>query len=237
MAMAMAIAMAFVGLSFGLSCWLVSWVCLVGQLVGLSKICLLCNWIPIPAPRRHDKTLEPLGSRCCMNHASNCTYDEWIAINAFLFGEDHGTMLSESVRAIARLSGQDAVYHNAICGGDYVIFEGRIGQHVHSDNRCTKCPSLQQQSDLQYIAVSFAVEDVEHAPLAFLGKGCMERWVGQECPGVMVDGALESPLVYMKRGDVFFRNPYVWHAGTAHSGGEGSRTRYLPACQLCLATQ
>jgi len=165
------------------------------------------------------------GSRHSLNHFGNNSHHEWQAVLKFL--QCHN-VVSDMLASLAVDIGRTSFELN-VCGGDVVKSHANTGQAVHSDG---KPPS--SESELRrtpWLAMSVAVHDIDvtNAPLSFWGIDSMaQHYDAISFPKAPEDVGLkfEDTLVCMSRGDIFIRNPLVWHCGTSNLG---ESTRYLPA--------
>ena len=116
-------------------------------------------------------------------------------------------------------------------GGDFVEPGATEGQKLHGDGYTVR---PEPNSWCQWIVASFAVHNISYddAPLMFVPRRAMFEWYEDAPPTEAAQVAellrrLEDPFVCMLQGEVFLRDPRVWHAGTPN---RSTKTCYLPGC-------
>ena len=123
-----------------------------------------------------------------------------------------------------------------MCGGDVARVEARRGQHLHSDSWHGPKPSEKELNACEWLVCSIAVHDItlSNAPLCFVGEQAMLADSHDEPPCLVseLDQPPSSPYLCMRKGDVFFRNPLVWHCGTPNCSDS---IRFLPGIQFHMS--
>ena len=181
--------------------------------------CLDSKWIKLTT--RSEDGDDPT-ERICLNGPDNWKDGAWQAARDVL--QDNGMP-----SLLQRLFGCPFCEYK--CGGDVVRNLALGRQAVHGDG-CKTRPraNLGEWTHWQsHIVVSIALDDVcrEGAPLQFVGRNAMFNYPRDSPPA-----KCEEPeewkqwLAVLQRGDVFLRDPRVWHCGTCN---KTQRDRYLPA--------
>ena len=109
-----------------------------------------------------------------------------------------------------------------------------IGQQIHPDGfgpgGWDERPKDEDEEFSPWAVCSLAVHNitVDQAPLMFYGWEAMYQHYNATPPerGEDLCAPPADCRVPMQRGDIFIRNPKVWHAGSANCT---DRVRYLPA--------
>ena len=122
---------------------------------------------------------------------------------------------------------------NSDTGGDVVLRNTAARQSIHSDGYRQRPPDkvkFDQHPDWSpHLVISIAVHEIEElqAPLLFVGRQTMMQ---HECAKPPEYGREPSKwhkrVLRMKRGQVFARDPRVWHAGIPNFT---NKDRFLPA--------
>jgi len=113
-------------------------------------------------------------------------------------------------------------------GGDTVLAQTHARQGIHGDG-VTRRPHRGTENWCKYLTASIAVHDIawDCAPLVFVGKVDMMRYASAVPPPRGTEPTLwHQRRMCLKRGQVFLRDPRVWHAG---SPNETQTDRYMPA--------
>ena len=165
---------------------------------------------------------EEAGLRFSVNHWNNMNYPAWQSMMNLICS--HNALVHAVLTRV--LAGK---YHTKRCGGDFVHAGALTGQRVHADGWDER-PINKDEEFCDWAVCSLAVHEVtnEQAPLLFYGWEAM-RLHCKSTPPKRGEDLSVPPVdcrVPMKRGDIFLRNPKVWHAG---SGNCTDCVRYLPA--------
>jgi hypothetical protein len=163
--------------------------------------------------------------RYSLNDYRNATYPEWQHMLLQL-RKHFGSAICNAFNS--------SQYDVHSCGGDVVRPMCLTGQLLHGDGYEER-PSAGTENDFEWLVVSIAVHEIDrhNAPLCFVGIDAMmehdssfpPRDVTALCPPLDHD----SCALVMSPGDIFIRDPRVWHCGTPNTTG---CTRYLPGCVL-----
>ena len=167
--------------------------------------------------------------RFSLNHARNLKAEVWRRVEKDVLEELLQPFLQNTFGCEYAIIG---------AGGDVVYPGASRGQDMHSDGLMTR-PSSWPAAP-RWLVVSIAVHDItaRDAPIIFIGKQETRSFVGVPNVGEwepQPPTQEHEPLhwkrmaVPMNRGDLFIRDPLVWHRGSAH---HGEIVRYLPGLVL-----
>ena len=172
-------------------------------------------------------------SRYSLNHWENESDEAWRGILRH-FEDD--TLCGNICAAVAAATNGGTVNLH-MCGGDVARVEASKGQHLHSDRMEVAKPSEAELDACEWLVCSIAVHDVSlsNAPLCFVGKQNMLADSHDEAPCLVseLDHPPSCPYIDMRKGDVFIRNPLVWHCGTPNYSDS---MRFLPALVFHMST-
>lgn len=186
------------------------------------------------ADRQMNTTAEKDWNRFSMNANSNWHDAAWISVVRELIRGGVLAFVQTELGIDARITR---------LGGDTVRFACKIGQHLHSDGgSVSSVPGAlrlprEEVDACPYLVLSICVHDIhkDMAPFYFAGLDAMYG-VDGSIPALYTPEAFDEHFGFeqgvtgscvMKKGDMFLRNPLVWHAGTPNLS---STTRYFPAC-------
>ena len=117
-------------------------------------------------------------------------------------------------------------------GGDVVLRHTTARQAIHGDGyrqRPLDNGKFDQHPTWSpYLVISIAVHDIDElqAPLLFVGRQTMMQHERAEPPDYQTEPShWHQRVLPMKRGQVFVRDPRVWHAGTPNCT---DKDRFLP---------
>ena len=121
-------------------------------------------------------------------------------------------------------------------GGDIVLDRTFGRQTIHGDGTSQRPKNNGKWSEFidwsPWLVASIAVHDitVDQAPLLFVGRQTMMQHESPFPPALGSEPPeWHSRVQPMRRGQVFLRDPRVWHAGTPNSS---DRVRILPAFSM-----
>ena len=121
-------------------------------------------------------------------------------------------------------------------GGDIVLARTFGRQTIHGDGTSQRPKNNGKWSEFidwsPWLVASIAVHDitVDQAPLLFVGRQTMMQHESPFPPALGSEPPeWHSRVQPMRRGQVFLRDPRVWHAGTPNSS---DRVRILPAFSM-----
>ena len=198
---------------------------LLGQWCFEADLYMSRHWEAWARSSRHMHPSPDTVQRYSMNDYGNFEYEAWQALSAEVF---HAEGLSH---LICQFMACETVEVSQ-WGGDCVKSGCELGQMLHSDQKDQASPVLAQPPPL-WIAASWALGDIgpHNGALYFAGRHAMNNAPFVIPPAIFepveIDSALglTSGFVLMKRGDVFLRDPRIWHCGTPNSSPED---RLLP---------
>ena len=109
----------------------------------------------------------------------------------------------------------------------------QFSQHLHGDGFSQRPESLEDADWYAYAVISIAVHDIAEAqaPMSFVGKQAMMAHCSIFPPATAsdVDNSPHNFLLTMSRGEIFIRDPRVWHNGTPNFTDDD---RFLPGAIL-----
>ena len=185
------------------------------------------------ADRQMNTNAEKDWNRFSMNANSNWHDAAWKSVVREL--------IRGGVLAIAQI--ELGIYAFIIRLGGDTVRPTLVGQHLHSDGgSVSSVPGAlrlprEEVDACPYLVLSICVHDIPKDMGAFYFAGLDAMYgVDDTIPALYTPEAFDEHFGFeqgvtgscvMKKGDMFLRNPLVWHAGTPNLS---STTRYLPAC-------
>ena len=166
------------------------------------------------------------GLRFSVNHWNNMNHPAWQSMLGTICS--FNAVVNQVLERVVQ-----GEYHVNKCGGDFVHPGALTGQDVHADGHgpggWDERPRDKSEEFCNWAVCSLAVHEVtvEQAPLLFYGWDAMRHHCNPTPPKRGEDLSVPPTdcRVPMQRGDIFLRNPKVWHAG---SGNCTDQIRYLP---------